>query len=153
MVGSVRSSVIEAPPPNVNVMESSCGGWTRGSAGGGFLFNPRGVVLRGCLDWRTRMLLQTSPPQDLAPRRPGHGNAPRLTNMPKAAGHRVKYQSYRKAPAEGGAVRLIRPLELARGNQAENDGPNRQNPVRVRHPLVVNEVAAQSLAQSRRGEP
>ena len=34
----------------MNVMESSCGGWTRGSAGGGFLFNPEhrqpGLVAR-----------------------------------------------------------------------------------------------------------
>lgn len=109
MVGSVRPSVIKAPPPNMNVMESNCGGWTRGSAGGGFLFNPEFNPLNPEFNPRTPAAgfgradasehpicpapvprLASDPSLAAAP---GHGNAPRLSNYSKAAGHRVKYRS------------------------------------------------------------
>ena len=90
----------------MNVMESSCGGWTRGSAGGGFLFNPErrlsGLAARVPL----KLPICPAPVPRLAPypladscsqllltAAPGHGNAPRLSNYSKAAGHRVKYRS------------------------------------------------------------
>ena len=46
---------------------------------------------------------------------------------------------------------LVGPLELARGNKANDHGPHDDDPVRVGKPLMLNEVAAQRIAQSRRG--
>ncbi len=46
---------------------------------------------------------------------------------------------------------LVGPLELARGNKPNDHGPHDDDPVRVGKPLMLNEVAAQRIAQSRRG--
>ena len=47
------------------------------------------------------------------------------------------------------ALPLVGPLELARGNKPNDHGPHDEYPVRVGEPLMLNEVAAQRVTQSR----
>lgn len=101
MVGSVRSSVIKAPPPNVNVMESSCGGWTRGSAEGAFFLTLAGLFRVGastgvheCFSKRPRLKLSFSAPRtQQCPAADEHvescgasGEVPIVKHQPKGVG-------------------------------------------------------------------
>lgn len=58
-------------------------------------------------------------------------------------------QLNRPAKSLAGPLELVGPLELARGNKPNDHGPHDDYPVWVGKPLMLNEVAAQRVPQSR----